>query len=183
MLVPVRVCNLLGVKKVILTNAVGAVNERYKVGDLAVVNDAITQFIDSGLIGPNIDEFGERFVSLNDMYTKEYIKVAHEVAGQNNIVLHDSVYLQTEGPNYETPADIRMFRSLGADTVGMSSLCEAIAAKHASMKVININCISNMGAGIVDNPPSDDDVRLEMGKVSAKFETLICGLVEKINNL
>ncbi|MDO5328968.1 MAG: purine-nucleoside phosphorylase [Coriobacteriia bacterium] len=180
-LVPIRVCNMLGANKVILTNACGAINESYNVGDFAVANDAITQFITSSLAGPNIDQFGERFTSLNDLYDKEFIKASHRVADKHGITLHDSVYVQTLGPTYETPADIKMFKKLGADTVGMSSLCEAIGAKHANMRVININCISNMGAGLVDNPPTGKEVNEETAKVSNKFQDLICGIVTEIN--
>ena len=177
---PVRIMRALGADKLILTNAAGALNETFLPGDLAVISDHILSFVPSPLIGKNIDELGTRFPDMSKVYSTRIEKAAKTCAADLNISLKSGVYLQTTGPNYETPAEIRMFQMLGADMVGMSTACEAAAAKHAGMEVFGISVISNMAAGLSKNTLTHSEVQETADKISEKFQTLICKLAEMI---
>lgn len=146
----IRVLKWLGVDNIILTNAVGAINESFKVGDMMIVSDHIKFFSDTPLRGPNMEEFGPRFNDMSDCYTRELRELAHKAAESEGISIKEGVYAFMPGPCYETPAEIRMLKALGADVVGMSTVPEVICAAHSGMKVLALSCCTNMAAGIGD---------------------------------
>lgn len=161
--IPIRVMAILGIKRLIITNASGAVNENYKAGDLMLIEDHINLSGDNPLIGPNFDELGPRFPDMTYTYSPDLIKKIKEKADKKGILVHQGVYAFMTGPSYETPAEVRMIRTLGADCVGMSSVPEAIVAGHSGMEIVGISCITNMASGILDKPLSGDEV-IEAGK-------------------
>ena len=177
---PIRLMKLMGAKKLILSNAAGGISDNLNVGDLMMITDHISSFVPSPLIGPNIDELGTRFPDMTSIYDSEICKKIKNIARENNIDLKAGVYLQTTGPNYETPAEINTFKLLGADAVGMSTVCEAIAAVHCGFKVCGISCITNKAAGITGEPLSDEEVGVAASKASDKFCLLIEELVKRI---
>lgn len=156
--IPIRVMAKLGIKRLIITNASGAVNENYKAGDLMLIEDHINLSGDNPLIGPNFDELGPRFPDMTYTYSPDLIKKIKEKADKKGILVHQGVYAFMTGPSYETPAEVRMIRTLGADCVGMSSVPEAIVAGHSGMEIVGISCITNMASGILDKPLSGDEV-------------------------
>ena len=170
---PVRLMKLLGAKAVILTNASGGINKNFKAGDLMLIKDHISSFVPSPLIGANIDELGTRFPDMSNIYDKELSKVIEDTAKELSIDLKEGVYVQTSGPNYESPAEIKMYSVLGADAVGMSTACEAIAANHAGLRICGISCISNLAAGISDKPLSHEEVKETADKTAPLFRALI----------
>lgn len=176
---PLRVLHLLGAQTVILTNAVGAINENYHVGDFVLVEDHISSFVPSPLIGENIDDLGERFTDMSNIYDEEMISVTEAIAQQENISIQRGVMVQTTGPQFETPAEIKMYRSLGADTVGMSTVVEAIAAKHMDMRVCVISCVTNMAAGMQETI-SHEEVKASSDNASDQFAKLIDGLLREM---
>ena len=176
---PLRVIGLLGAGTVILTNAVGGINKDYAPGDFVAVKDHISSFIPSPLIGKNLDNLGERFTDMSRVYDKELRDLVKQIGKENGITVHSGVFLQTTGPQYETPAEIRMFRTLGADTVGMSTAVEAIAARHMGMRVCAVNCVTNMAAGIGKEKLSHKDVSKTADSVSREFTLLIKQLLER----
>lgn len=161
--IPIRVMAILGIKRLIITNASGAVNENYKAGDLMLIEDHINLSGDNPLIGPNFDELGPRFPDMTYTYSPDLIKKIKEKADKKGILVHQGVYAFMTGPSYETPAEVRTIRTLGADCVGMSSVPEAIVAGHSGMEIVGISCITNMASGILDKPLSGDEV-IEAGK-------------------
>lgn len=161
--IPIRAMAILGIKRLIITNASGAVNENYKAGDLMLIEDHINLSGDNPLIGPNFDELGPRFPDMTYTYSPDLIKKIKEKADKKGILLRQGVYAFMTGPSYETPAEVRMIRTLGADCVGMSSVPEAIVARHSGMEIVGISCITNMASGILDKPLSGDEV-IEAGK-------------------
>lgn len=161
--IPIRVMAILGIKRLIITNASGAVNENYKAGDLMLIEDHINLSGDNPLIGPNFDELGPRFPDMTYTYSPKLIKIIKEQAGKKGILLRQGVYAFMTGPSYETPSEVRMIRTLGADCVGMSSVPEAIVASHSGMEIVGISCITNMASGILDKPLSGSEV-IEAGK-------------------
>ena len=177
---PLRVLHLMGADTCILTNAAGAINPEYRVGDFVCIEDQITSFVPSPLIGENIDELGERFVGMTDAYDKEMREAVLEIGRENNIPVHSGVYLQVTGPQFETPTEIEMYRDLGADTVAMSLGVETIAAVHMGMKVCGIDCVSNMAAGMEEEGFSHESISDTMEESSANFEVLINGLLDRL---
>lgn len=177
---PVRVMKLIGVETLIVTNACGAVNESFKPGDLMIITDQINFSGDNPLIGPNLKEFGPRFPDLSNAYTKELVAQTKEIAKSLNIDIKTGVYMMFSGPTYETPAEIRMSRIMGADAVGMSTVPEVIVAAHAGMKVLGISCLTNMAAGILDQPLNHEEVMETSAMVKEKFTTLINKVIEEI---
>lgn len=161
--IPIRVMAILGIKRLIITNASGAVNENYKAGDLMLIYDHINLSGDNPLIGQNFDELGPRFPDMTYTYSPDLIKKIKEKADKKGILIHQGVYAFMTGPSYETPAEVSMIRTLGADCVGMSSVPEAIVAGHSGMEIVGISCITNMASGILDKPLSGDEV-IEAGK-------------------
>lgn len=171
--IPIRVMVILGIKRLIITNASGAVNENYKAGDLMLIEDHINLSGDNPLIGQNFDELGPRFPDMTYTYSPRLIKKIKEKADKKGIFVRQGVYAFMTGPSYETPAEVRMIRTLGADCVGMSSVPEAIAAGHSGMEIVGISCITNMASGILDKPLSGDEV-IEAGKKAmASFSEMI----------
>lgn len=177
---PIRIMGLLGAKKIILTNAAGGVNLDFTPGDLMMITDHISAFVKSSLIGENLDELGVRFPDMSRVYDRELCELIREVSKEQGTGIKEGVYTQFSGPNYETPAEIRMFRTLGTDAVGMSTVCEAIAARHMGLRVCGISCITNMAAGILDQPLDHKEVQEVATKVKDKFETLVTEMIVKM---
>lgn len=175
---PVRVMKALGIENLILTNACGAVNTSFAPGDLMLITDHINLVGTNPLIGPNNDELGTRFPDSSQIYNKELRSLAQKVAGEINVPLQQGVYVWWSGPAYETPAEIRMIRTLGGDAVGMSTVPEALVAVHGGMKVLGISCLTNMASGILDQPLTHDEVIEVAGNVREKFIKLIKGVLE-----
>ena len=170
---PIRLMKLMGAKLLFLTNASGGVNTGYQAGDFMLMSDHISSFIPSPLIGPNDEEAGPRFPDMSDVYRKEIRDIIRRVAKEENIPIQEGVYVQFTGPAYETPAEIRMARTLGADAVGMSTVCEAIVANHMGMSVCGISCITNMASGILPQPLSHKEVQETADRVAPLFERLV----------
>ncbi|RUS55733.1 purine nucleoside phosphorylase [Kurthia sp. 3B1D] len=174
---PVRVMKALGIEQLIVTNACGAVNTDFKPGDLMLIEDHINLTGQNPLIGPNNDELGTRFPDMSNLYDKDLRKLAADVAAQQGFDLQTGVYAWWSGPTYETPAEIRMIRTLGADAVGMSTVPEAIIARHGQMRVLGISCLTNMAAGVLDQPLNHQEVIDVAAQVNKKFTGLIKGVV------
>ena len=170
---PVRLMGLMGAKTLLLTNAAGGVNTAFKPGDLMLIKDHISSFVPSCLIGPNEEALGTRFPDMTHVYDTYLSDIVRQTAEDLKIDIKEGVYLQTTGPNYETGAEIKMYRLLGADAVGMSTACEAMAANHMGMKVAGISCITNMAAGIYDKPLNHAEVKEVAEKISGSFTSLI----------
>ena len=170
---PIRIMKLLGAQTLILTNAAGGINKDFKPGTLMMITDHISSFVKSPLIGPNIEELGTRFPDMSNVYDKNLCDILSNTAKEQNIELKQGVYVQTTGPNYETPAEIKMFELLGADAVGMSTVCEAMTAKHMGMKVAGVSCITNMAAGLNKTPLNHKEVADVANKISEEFTRLI----------
>lgn len=177
---PVRVFARMGVRSVILTNAAGGVNTGYAQGALVAIRDHINLQGVNPLLGPNDERFGPRFSDLSRAYDPEFRSLAAAQARRLNIPLDEGVYLALSGPNYETPAEIRAFRTLGADLVGMSTVPEVLAARHSGIRVLGISCVTNMAAGILDQPINHLEV-LETGeRVRGQFTSLLRALIPRI---
>ncbi len=177
---PIRVMKLLGVQTLIVTNAAGGVNESFVPGDLMLIEDFINLSGKNPLTGPNLGDFGVRFPDMTHAYDKKLKKLACEVAEELKLDLKHGVYCWLNGPCYETPAEIRMTRIIGADAVGMSTVPETIVANHSSMRVLGISCITNMAAGILDQPLSHIEV-METGiRVRDVFRALVDGVIAKL---
>lgn len=174
---PIRVFKMLGIKNLILTNAAGGVNLNYEPGDLMLINDHINFSGVSPLRGKNLDEFGARFPDMTNVYDKNLIRIAEEACGELGISINEGVYAYLQGPNYETPAEIKALRTLGADAVGMSTVPEAIVARHSGLRVAAVSCITNMAAGILQQPLSHDEVKETAEFASRKFINLVKLLV------
>lgn len=170
---PTRLMKLMGAEVLFLTNAAGGVNFDFKAGDLMMITDHISSFVSSPLIGENIGELGTRFPDMSDIYNKELQKVILEKAIELEVPLKQGVYMQLTGPAYESPAEIRMCRNLGADAVGMSTACEAVAANHMQMKICGISCISNLACGMTEQPLSHKEVQEAADKAAPMFRKLV----------
>lgn len=177
---PVRVMKELGVQKLVVTNAAGGINTAFASGNLMLIADHINMTGKNPLIGPNDDELGPRFPDMSEAYSKRLRKIAHEIAQEQQLALQEGVYAGLLGPSYETPAEIRMLRTLGADAVGMSTVAEVIAARHCGIEVVGISCISNMAAGILDQPLSHLEVMETTERVKSQFLALVSTLIAKI---
>ena len=170
---PTRLMKLLGAKILFLTNASGGVNSNFSAGDLMLITDHISVFVPNPLIGSNIDELGTRFPDMTAVYDKKLCAVIEEVATRNHILLQKGVYAQMSGPSFESPAEVRLLQSLGCDAVGMSTVVEAIAARHCGMRVCGISCVCNPAAGLTPNPLSHEEVQAAANEASAKFTILV----------
>ena len=177
---PIRLIHMMGVNNIILTNAAGGVNKKFSAGDLMLIRDHISQFVKSPLIGKNIDELGDRFPDMSNVYSKDMINIAKSVAKLNKIKLREGVYLQFTGPNYETPTEVKFARKIGADAVGMSTVVEAMVARHMNMNILGISLITNMAAGIKKTKLSHDEVKKTAKESSDKFVSLINGIIKNI---
>lgn len=177
---PIWVFNALGVKKLIVTNAAGGINTSFHPGDLMIIKDHINYTNNNPLIGPNFEAIGPRFPDMSEAYSKELIDIVREGASSNNIKMQEGNYIFLTGPSYETPAEIRAFRILGADAVGMSTVPEVLAANHCGIKTVGISCITNMAAGILDTPLNHREVMETADRVKEDFSKLIISVIEKI---
>ena len=170
---PVRLMGKMGVKKVILTNAAGGVNFDFRPGDLMVITDHITSLVPSPLIGPNEESLGTRFPDMSEVYSKRLRYVIKKAGENTGVSLREGVYVQFSGPSYETPAEIRMCRALGGDAAGMSTACEAMAARHMGLEVCGVSCITNLAAGMSDQPLNHKEVQETADRVASDFKRLI----------
>ncbi len=177
---PLRVLHALGAERLVLTNAAGGIRSDLNPGSLMLLSDHISCFVPSPLIGPNEDALGARFPDMSNVYSPRLAEKARAAAAELNIPLKEGVYLQTTGPNYETPAEIRLYRALGADAVGMSTACEAMAARHMGMEVCGISCITNSAAGLGDKPLSHAEVQETAGRAGIQFQSLLQRLIETL---
>ena len=177
---PMRVFSRMGIRAVILTNAAGGINSQYQQGALVAMSDHINLQGHNPLLGPNDDRLGPRFPDMTRAYWKPYREIAIEEARKLGMILYEGVYAAMLGPSYETPAEIRYLRAIGADLVGMSTVNEVIAAVHAGIRVLAISCVTNMAAGILDKPINHEEV-LETGeRVRGQFEALLKAVLPRI---
>lgn len=174
---PTRLMGMMGIKKLLLTNAAGGVNENFQPGDLMLITDHITTAVPSPLIGPNLDELGPRFPDMSEVYSLRLQELIRNAAKECGIGLKEGVYVQFTGPNYETPAEIRLARTWGGDAVGMSTACEAMAACHMGIEVGGISCITNMAAGISKVKLDHKEVQETANRVSRDFKNLVTRVI------
>jgi purine-nucleoside phosphorylase len=177
---PVRVMHELGVHSLIVTNAAGGVNESFAVGQLMLIKDHINFAGQNPLIGPNLDEHGPRFPDMSAAYDPEYRARALQLANDLSIPMAEGTYIWFTGPSYETPAEIRMARLMGADAVGMSTVPEVVVARHTGIRVIGISCVTNMAAGILDQPLSHEEVMEVTERVREQFIEFVKRFVKEI---
>ncbi len=177
---PLRVLWLLGCRKLVITNASGGVNLSFRVGDICLITDHMKFFMDSPLRGQNIPEFGVRFPDSTHLYTPRLQELGRQVAGEQGLRLVEGVYMYFPGPSYETPAEIRAIRTLGADVVGMSTVPEVIAAGHMGMEVLGFSLVANAAAGITGQALSEQEVLDAAEAAKERFSRLICGCVERM---
>jgi purine-nucleoside phosphorylase len=180
---PIRVFARMGIKAVVLTNAAGGISLGYSQGALVLIRDHINLQGANPLVGPNDDRFGVRFPDMTHAYCKQYRKIAVEEAAKLKIQLHEGVYAALLGPSYETPAEIEYLRRIGADLVGMSTIAEVIAARHMSLEVLAISCVTNMAAGILDQPLSHAEVMETGERVRTTFEKLLKAILPRLAEL
>ncbi len=174
---PTRLMGMLGAKKIVLTNAAGGVNTEFEAGDFMMITDHITTGVPSPLIGPNMEELGTRFPDMSQVYSARLQNVIRKCAEECSIDIKEGVYVQFTGPNYETPAEVRLARSWGGDAVGMSTACEAMAAHHMGMEVCGISCITNMAAGISKAELNHKEVQETADRVAKSFKELVTKIV------
>jgi purine-nucleoside phosphorylase len=177
---PIRVFGRMGVRAVILTNAAGGINLSYSQGALVLIRDHINLQGANPLVGANDDRFGVRFPDMTHAYAKQYRAIGREEAAKLNITLHEGLYAGLLGPSYETPAEIDYLRRIGADLVGMSTVAEVIAARHMGIKVLAISCVTNMAAGILDQPLSHAEVMETGERVKTTFESLLRAVLPRV---
>jgi purine-nucleoside phosphorylase len=177
---PTRVFGRMGIRSVILTNAAGGINLSYQQGALVLIRDHINLQGANPLTGSNDDRFGVRFPDMTHAYEKSYRELAQEEAGKLGMTLHEGVYAGLLGPSYETPAEIKYLRTIGADLVGMSTVFEVIAARHMGIKVLAISCVTNMAAGILDQPLSHQEVMETGERVKTSFEALLRAVLPRM---
>lgn len=177
---PARLMKLLGAKVLFLTNAAGGIQQGMHAGDLMLITGQIASFVPSPLIGPNMDELGARFPDMSEIYNRDLIMIARKCAAELGIDLKEGTYLQFTGPAYESPQEVAMARTLGADAVGMSTACEAVAANHMGMKIVGISCISNLACGISPEPLSHEEVQKSADEAAPKFKKLVTQMIKEI---
>ena len=175
-----RVMGRLGVKQIVLTNAAGGINTSFAQGALMIIDDHINFLGTNPLVGANEDRFGLRFPDMSEVYSARLRKIAHEAARASGVPVSHGVYVAVHGPSYETPAEIRAFRTLGADAIGMSTVPEAIAARHMGMEVLGISCITNMAAGVLPQPLVHEEVMETARRVRGSFIALLEGIIERL---
>ncbi|MCL1865898.1 MAG: purine-nucleoside phosphorylase [Oscillospiraceae bacterium] len=178
---PVRLMRKLGAQILFLTNAAGGIS--FGAGEFMLITDHISTFVRSPLIGANMDEFGVRFPDMSAIYDKDLQVLIKDTAKSLDIDLKEGIYVQTTGPNFESPAEVRMMKVLGGDAVGMSTACEAMVANHAGMKICGISCIANLASGLSENPLTHDEVMEAADKSAPAFKSLIKSTVAKMANL
>lgn len=170
---PIRLMRLMGAEVLFLTNASGGIKQGMKAGDFMLITGQIASFVPSPLVGANIEELGTRFPDMSHIYNEDLQRIVKKTALDNDIDLKEGVYLQMTGPQYESPEEISMCRILGADAVGMSTACEAVAANHMGMKIVGISCVANMAAGITPTPLSHKEVSETADKAASDFKKLV----------
>jgi purine-nucleoside phosphorylase len=175
-----RVLGVLGVRTLVLTNAAGGINVNFKPGTLMVIDDHINLMGTNPLVGSNDDRFGPRFPDMTEVYSKRLRQAADQAAEARGVAVSHGVYVALHGPSYETPAEIRYLRGVGADAVGMSTVPEAIVGRHMGMEVLGISCITNAAAGVLPQPLAHDEVMEVARRVADKFSNLLEGIVERI---
>lgn len=180
---PTRLMQMMGAKILFLTNASGGVNASFQAGDLMLITDHISCFAPNPLMGANVDEWGNRFPDMSEIYDKALQNIIRKTAADNHIPLREGVYLQLTGPSYESPAEIRMIRTLGADAVGMSTVVEAIAANHMGMQICGISCVCNLAAGMSENPLSHEEVQEAANTAAPRFKKLVTESVQCFRTL
>src|SRR6185503_4970809 len=180
---PIRTFKLLGIKTLVLTNAAGGINVQLTQGALMVLSDHVNLMGDNPLRGPNDERFGPRFPDMTAAYTPSYLEAAHAVAREIDVVLFEGVYMALRGPSYETPAEIRMMRKLGADAVGMSTVPEVIVARHCGMKVLAVSCITNIAAGMSSAQIDHSEVMVVGERAGKQLSELIVRLIPRIVTL
>ena len=177
---PTRLMKLMGAQILFLTNAAGGVNTSFHAGDLMLIRDHISVFAPNPLIGANIDELGVRFPDMSTIYDRKLQQLIRGTARENGIYLQEGVYAQLTGPSFESPAEIRMMRTLGCDAVGMSTVVEAIAANHMGMRICGISCISNLAAGMTANPLTHEEVQEAADMAAPNFKKLVTETVKRM---
>ena len=180
---PIRLMKLLGIETLLLTNAAGGINPTFKVGDFMVITDQISSFVPSPLIGENVSEMGERFTDMTQIYDLELQELLKGAAKEMSIDVKEGIYVQASGPNFESPAEIRMFAALGIDAVGMSTTCEALVARHAGVRVAGVSCISNLASGISEVELSHDDVQSIANERGGELEQFITAYITKLGEV
>jgi purine-nucleoside phosphorylase len=180
---PARLMKMMGAKVLFLTNAAGSVNLDYQPGDFMLITDQISSFVPSPLIGPNIEELGLRFSDMSEIYDKDLREIIKETSKEIDVPVKEGVYIQFSGPNFETAREVNMCRILGADAVGMSTACEAVAANHMGMKICGISCISNLGCGISPNALTAEEVSETADRVAPLFKNLVTASITNIAKL
>jgi len=178
---PVRLLHLLGAEILFLTNAAGGIQPGMHAGEFMLITDQISSFVPSPLRGANLDELGVRFPDMSEIYSKRLNQIIRKIAVNADIPLKEGVYVQTAGPAYESPAEIRMFRLLGADAVGMSTAIEAIAARHCGMEICGVSCISNLAAGISPHPLTHEEVKEAGDQAAPQFERLVRAAIKEFS--
>ena len=177
---PERLMHLMGAEILFLTNACGSANPAYQAGDFMLLTDHILYSVPNPLIGANAEELGVRFPDMSEVYDPALRKEIFACAKDLGISLREGVYMQFSGPSFETPAEVRMAHILGADAVGMSTACEAVAGRHSGMRICGISCISNLGAGLSEEPLSDEDVKVVANRVAPLFKKLVTEVIIRI---
>lgn len=180
---PVRLMHLMGAEILFLTNAAGGVNHQFRAGDLMMITDQISCFVPSPLIGANDDRLGPRFPDMSRIYDPDLQQVVRQAGETLGISLKEGVYLQLTGPAYESPAEVRMVRTLGADAVGMSTACEAVAANHMGMRILGISFISNLACGMTDQPLSHKEVQEAADAAAPRFRKLVTEVIRRIGEM
>ncbi|SFA72722.1 purine-nucleoside phosphorylase [Lentibacillus halodurans] len=179
---PVRVMKELGIHSIMITNAAGGINKLFKPGDLMLITDHINNMGDNPLLGPNDETLGERFPDMSQVYDEAYLRHANDCAARLGLNVQEGVYVGNTGPAYETPAEINMLRTFGGDAVGMSTVPEVIAAEHAGLRVLGISCISNMAAGILDQPLTHHEVIETTEQVREDFLRFVKEIIRTLPN-
>ena len=170
---PVRLMRRMGAEILFLTNAAGGLNTDFKAGDLMMLTDQIYSFVPSPLIGTNPETLGTRFPDMSEIYDRELQQILRDVSAENDIALREGVYVQFSGPNYESPAEVRMAKLLGGDAVGMSTACEAVAGNHCGYRICGISCITNLASGLSDKPLSHEEVKQAGIDAGPRFKKLV----------
>lgn len=177
---PTRLMRMMGAEILFLTNAAGGANYEFASGDFMMITDQISSFVPSPLIGPNIDELGTRFPDMSHVYDPRLCGLIRDTAKELGIPLREGTYIQLTGPNFETPHEVKMCRLLGADAVGMSTACEAVAANHMGMRICGISCISNLCCGMTENPLTHAEVQETADRVAPLFKKLITEVITRM---
>ena len=174
---PTRLMKMMGAKTLFLTNAAGGINPSFHAGDFMLITDHISSLVPSPLIGANIEELGTRFPDMSEVYSRRLRRIIEQSAAAEGVPLQRGVYIQTTGPNYETPAEVRLAQWWGGDAVGMSTACEAMAARHMGLEICGISCITNMAAGISKEELNHKEVQETADRVAKSFKELITEIV------